>query len=164
MPAGYGSDVATYETILTVPHPIDVTFAFVSDFRNAARWDPRTYSAEKATDGPIGVGTRFMLTGGLMREDFAQRMHLPTRLIGMPLPYDIVEFDPPNEFVLKGETGLVGYCDRLRFSATEEGTSLRYSAQLEMKGPMRIGEPLLRRVFTRIGDEATRGLPAAVER
>ena len=58
--------VATYETILRIPRPIEATFAFVSDFRNAVTWDPRTYSADKTTEGPIGVGTQFMLTGGMM--------------------------------------------------------------------------------------------------
>ena len=42
--------VATHETILTIPRPIEETFAFVSDFRNAAKWDPRTYAAEKTMD------------------------------------------------------------------------------------------------------------------
>lgn len=69
--------MAMYETTLIVPRPIEETFAFVSDFRNAARWDPRTYSASKTTDGPIEIGTRFMLTGGLLRQDSLRRFHLP---------------------------------------------------------------------------------------
>ena len=43
---------------------VEELFAFVSDFRNAAAWDPRTYAVEKATEGPTGIGPRFMLTGG----------------------------------------------------------------------------------------------------
>jgi hypothetical protein len=58
--------VATCETILRNPPPIEVTFAFVSDFRNAVTREPRTYSADKTTEGPIGVGTQFMLTEGMM--------------------------------------------------------------------------------------------------
>ena len=69
--------VAAYETILSVPHPVEVTFDFVSDFRNAALWDPRTFAVEKATDGPIGAGTRFILTGGMMREDLVQKLRIP---------------------------------------------------------------------------------------
>ena len=153
--------MAKYEAILHVPLSVEATFAFVSDFRNAARWDPRTYAAEKVTEGPIGVGTRFVLTGGMMREEAVKRLRLPKALAGMALPYDIVEFDPPNEFVLKGETRLVRYCDHLEFSAESEGTRLRYYAELELKGPLAIGERLMQRSFKQIGDDATRGLPDA---
>jgi hypothetical protein len=72
--------MATYEAVLTVPQSVDETLAFVSDLRNAARWDPRTYGVEKVTDGPIGVGTRFMLTGGGFRMD-RQNPSVPCRCV-----------------------------------------------------------------------------------
>lgn len=153
--------MASYEAILHVPLTQQETFAFVSDFRNAARWDPRTYSVEKATEGPIAVGTRFMLTGGMLREESVRRFRIPRSLAGMALPYDIVEFDPPNEFVLEGETRVFRYCDHLEFSAEGEGTRLRYYAELVLKSPLTAGNALLQRTFTRIGDDATRGLPDA---
>ena len=156
--------MATYETILTVPRSVEETFAFVSDFRHAVHWDPRTYAVEKTTQGPIGVGTRFMLTGGMMREDLVRRLRIPRSLAGMPLPYDVVKFDPPKEFILKGESRLFRYCDHLEFSHDGNGTLLRYFAELEMKGALVVSEPLLRRLFKRIGDEATRDLPATVGR
>ena len=154
--------MATYETVLNVPASLEDTFTFVSDFRNAARWDPRTYVVEKATEGPIGLGTRFMLTGGMLKEDLVRRLRIPQRLAGMPLPYDVVEFDSPNEFVLKGESWAMRWCDHLEFSRDGERTRLRYYAELHLKGPLALGEPLLKRMFKRIGDDATEGLPAAV--
>lgn len=153
--------MATYETILHIPLSLEATFAFVSDFSNAARWDPRTYSAEKVTDGPIRVGTRFVLTGGMLREETVRRLHLPRSLAGMSLPYDMVEFDPPNEFVLEGETRIVRYRDHLEFSVESDGTRLRYYAELDVKSRLAIGRGFLQRMFTRIGDDATRGLPDA---
>ncbi len=156
--------MATYETILTVPQSVAKTFAFVSDFRNAVLWDPRTYAAEKTTDGPIGVGTRFMLTGGMLTEDLVQRLHIPESVAGMPLPYDVTEFDTPHEFVLEGESRIVRYRDHLEFFPDGDGTRLRYAAELELKGPFAFMDPLLRLMFKRIGDDATRDLPAAVVR
>jgi hypothetical protein len=41
---------------------------------------------------------------------------------------------------------------------------LRYYAELELKKFTAAGEALLRRMFQRIGDGATAGLPAAVAR
>lgn len=154
--------VAHFEATLNVPHSLETTFAFVSDFRNAARWDPRTYAAEKATEGPIGVGTRFILTGGAMREEWVERLHVPHGVAGMALPYDVVEFDAPSRFVLAGESRAMRWRDELEFSADGVATRLRYVAELEFKGFLRIGEPLLARLFQRIGDDATRDLAACV--
>ena len=156
--------VAKYETILTIPRPIEETFAFVSDFRNAARWDPRTYSARKTTDGPIGVGTRFILTGGMMPGSVVKRLHLPESVAGMSLPYDVVAFDAPNAFTLKGESGMLHWCDHLEFTAEGDNTRLSYFAELEMKRFSTIGEALLARMFQRIGDGATADLPETVVR
>jgi dehydrogenase/reductase SDR family protein 12 len=156
--------VATYETILTIRRTVEETFAFVSDFRNAAKWDPRTYSAEKTTDGSIGVGTRFMLTGGMMPESVVKRLHLPESIVGMSLPYDVVAFDAPNEFTLKGESRMLRWCDHLEFTAVGDNTSLRYFAELEMKRFNAPGEALLHRMFQRIGDGATADLPETVVR
>ena len=154
--------VATYETILSIPAPIEAVFAFVSDFRNAAKWDPRTYKSEKTTDGPIGVGSRFMLTGGMLSESLINRLHLPVSVVGMALPYDVVEFDPPNEFVLAGESPILRWRDRLAFSEEGAGTRLHYFAELQFRGPLVVAEPLLRMMFRRIGDDATRELAATV--
>lgn len=150
--------------MLTVPQTVEETFAFVSDFRNAVLWDPRTYAADKATDGPIGVGTRFVLTGGMLTEDLVERLHIPGSVAGMALPYDVVEFDAPHGFVLEGESRIVRYSDHLEFFPHGDGTRLRYAAELELKGPFAVMDPLLRMMFKRIGDDATRGLPAAVIR
>jgi len=94
-----------------------------------------------------------------MRESLVKRLHVPRALAGMALPYDVVEFDPPNAFVLEGETRLVRYRDRLEFSHDGSNTRLRYLAELRPRGPLVIGEPLLRIMFRRIGDDATRRLP-----
>lgn len=156
--------MATYETVLTVPRPIEVTFAFVSEFSNAVHWDPRTYDAEMVSDGPVGVGTRFLLTGGALRQDTLRRLHLSERLVGNALPYDVVEFDPPNGFVLEGESSLYVYDDHLDFTADGDATRLRYAASLDAKRPFGFADRVLQRMFQRIGDDATRDLPATVER
>ena len=84
-----------------------------------------------------------------------------TQQLAATVDLDIVEFDPPNEFVLEGETRVFRYCDHLEFSTEGEGTRLRYYAELGLKGPLSIVEALLQRTFTRIGDDATQGLPDA---
>lgn len=156
--------MATYETTLTIQKSVEETFAFVSDFSNAAQWDPRTYEATRASEAPIGVGTRFILTGGLLPEESVKRFRIPGFLAGMALPYDVVEFDAPRRFVLEGKTPLVRYRDVLEFSEGDGVTRLSYRADLHLRGPLSLGEPILRRVFQKIGDDATQDLPDVVAR
>jgi len=154
--------MASYETVITVPRPIDVTFAFISSFDNGAKWDPRTYAAEKVTPGPVGVGTRFVLRGGALREKTVRRLRLPMALASMRLPYDITEFDAPDRFVMVGENVLYRYDDHISFTADGDSTLVRYAATLHLKGPLRVFNWFLQHQFRRIGDDATRGIADAV--
>lgn len=155
--------MARYETTLFVPRPREETFAFISDFRNAAKWDPRSYVCDKVTDGPIGLGTTFMLTGGMLPKTGLLGIPVPRPFLqGMPLPYKIVSYNPPREFILEGENPILWYEDRIRFDTEGAGTRVTYSARLELKGPLVVGEPFLRLMFKRIGDDATRDIAATV--
>jgi hypothetical protein len=156
--------VVTFETELVIARPVAATFAFVTDFRNAARWDPRTYDARKVTDGDIGLHTKFVLRGGPITKATLERFHVPAALSGArELPYEVVAFVPGAEMVVRGETHAMRYEDHLTFTAEGDTTRLRYVATMELKGVLEIGEPLLRPVFDAIGSDATRGIPGAVE-
>jgi uncharacterized protein YndB with AHSA1/START domain len=47
---------------LDVPGSPKDVFQYLADFSHAAEWDPGVLAAEKATEGPIEVGTAFRLT------------------------------------------------------------------------------------------------------
>lgn len=157
--------MATYETSIVIPCPIDDAFAFVSDFRNAAKWDPRTYEVEKTTAGPIGVGTIFTLHGGVIpKTSRITRLPIPRSLLANPLPYEVVAFEPPHRLVLAGANRVMRYRDDIEFVAAGADTRMRYAAELALNGVLAIGEPLLRLVFKRIGDDATRDIASTVAR
>ena len=153
--------MATFHTSLWIPRaPADV-FAFVSDFRNAPRWDPRTYSAAMVTDAPIRLGTRFELQGGLLTKSVHNE--LPAFLRGNEtLPYDIVEFDPPRVVAFSGETRTTRYHDRIQLSDEDGGTRLTYDAELTLTGPLGITDPVFQVLFEKIGRDATDPIPAVV--
>lgn len=155
--------MATYETSFLVPRSAAATFAFVSDFTNAAKWDPRTYSVEKVTPGPIGTGTVFMLRGGLLPRDLIPK-GLPLSLFAQPLPYEVREYAPPHRLVLVGENRVFRYRDDIDFAEEGGATRVTYRAELGFKGLLAVGEPALKLVFKKIGDGATRDIPAAVMR
>jgi hypothetical protein len=153
--------MATFHTSLWIPRAPDDVFSFVSDFRNAPRWDPRTYSAAMVTDEPIGIGTLFELQGGLLTKGVHDE--LPASLRGNEtLPYEIVEFDPPRVVAFRGETQTTRYHDRIQISEENGGTRLTYDAELTLRGLLEIGEPAFQLLFERIGRDATEPIPAAV--
>lgn len=154
--------MAHYESVITIPRSIEETFAFISSFDNASKWDPRTYEAENVTDGPVGLGTRFVLRGGALAGATVRRFRLPLAVASMKLPYDIVEFDPPNRFVLAGQNLIYRYDDEITFVAVGNATRVSYAATLDLKGPLRIFDWFLQRQFRRIGDDATSGIADAV--
>ena len=143
--------MAYYVTTMLIRRSADDTFAFISDLRNAPKWDPQTVEASMLSQGPIAAGTRFLLVGNLLG-------------CKLKLPYEIRLYDPPRELVIAGQTAVLRYNDRITLAPHGPETYLTYEAWLEVKGFLRLANPLLPLVFRRIGDAATRHMPEAVER
>lgn len=47
----------------TIARPLNEVFAYAADFANGEEWDPGVKSAQKTSDGPVGVGTTYDLQG-----------------------------------------------------------------------------------------------------
>jgi carbon monoxide dehydrogenase subunit G len=135
---------------LEVDRPLEEVFAFVGDFSNAERWDPGVASSSALTEGPVRVGSRYDLT-----VLFNGRR--------LPMTYEVTALDPPNRVELRGSGSTVNALDDIRFEATERGTRIRYTADLRLRGPLRLAEPLLRRRFDEVGRRAMAGMRAALE-
>ena len=45
---------------VTIDAPVDEVFDLVADERNEPRYNPRIVRAEKVSEGPIGIGSRFV--------------------------------------------------------------------------------------------------------
>jgi carbon monoxide dehydrogenase subunit G len=142
--------MARYRAIVELPLALEDAFAYMSDFANAAEWDPGIVAAHRIGDGPIAAGSRF---------------HLESRFLGRttPIVYEIESCDPPHRVVFAGENGAVTSRDVLTFERSGEGTRLDYDAELFLKGPAaRLADPVLALVFRRVGDRALEGLRRAV--
>lgn len=139
-----------HETI-DVPRSIDDVFAYVSDFGNAAQWDPGVADSRKAHQGPIGIGSIFKL-----RVKFGPR--------SIPMTYVVREYIPPQRVVLEGNGDSVHALDDIGFAATPCGTRITYTADISLLGASRIVEPWLTGALDRVGRNAIRGLEAALSR
>jgi len=143
--------MARYEAQIESPRAQQDVFAYLSDFSTTQEWDPGVAEAQRLDDGPIAVGSGFRVVAELMGRQ-------------TPLTYAVVAYDAPHSITLRGENATVVSLDTIAFQPTAGGgTRVSYDADLKLKGPLGLGDPLLRLVFNRIGDRAVAGLRAALD-
>lgn len=138
-----------HETIETTL-PLADTFAFIADFANAQVWDPGTLASTRIGDGPVGVGATYDLS---------------VKMSGgaAPMTYTIETFEPDRRVVLRGEGERASARDDIRFEATPAGgTRVDYTADIELKGWLRLLQPLLGGAFRKLGDDARTGMTRAL--
>ena len=137
--------MAHYTASIETPRPPAETFAYLSDFSTTEEWDPGVVTAERLGDAPIGKGTEFRVVADFLGRKAA-------------LTYRIVEFEPGRAVTLRGENATVVSLDRITCEPSDGGTRVTYDADLALKGPLRIADPLLGLAFDRVGDRALDGL------
>ena len=142
--------MARYVTTIDSPRPREEVFAYLRDFSATQEWDPGVAEAARLDEGEIVVGSKVRVVA-----DFMGRK--------TPLVYEVTAIDPPSSITLRGENATVVSLDTMTFEPTDTGgTRIVYDADLTLKGPMRLADPLLKLVFNRIGDKADAGLRKAV--
>jgi carbon monoxide dehydrogenase subunit G len=135
------------ETVL----PLDDAFAFVADFANSAHWDPGVASAERMDAGPLGVGARYRLgirIGGRVA----------------PMDYLVTAFEPLRRVVLAGRGSGVDAEDEIVFEATPTGTRIDYTADIRLRGVMRLATPFAAGALARIARDARTGMQRELDR
>jgi dehydrogenase/reductase SDR family member 12 len=130
---------------ITTPLPIEAAFDYLSDFANAAEWDPGVATSVQLGSGSPGVGTRYRL--GIRRGDSV-----------VPMEYSIVAFEAPQRVVLEGSGSGVTATDEIRFERSAGGTIVDYTADIRLVGLRRIAEPFLGGTFKRIASDASEGI------
>lgn len=137
--------MAHYRASIDVKQPGEEVFAYLSDFSTTREWDPGVVEAERLGEQAVQDGTEFRLVA-----EFLGRKN--------ELTYRIVEYDPPHAVTFLGENATVVSRDRITFEPTAAGTRVTYDAKLDLKGVLRIADPLLALAFNRVGDRALDGL------
>jgi carbon monoxide dehydrogenase subunit G len=142
--------MARYRTVIDSPKPREELFPYLADFSNAAEWDPGVVSATRADDGEVRIGSAFDLVAAFMGRE-------------TPLRYVVTALDPPRSVTFRGENSSVVSLDTITFADRPEGTRVTYDADLQLKGARKIGDPVLRLLFGKIGDKARDGLRELVD-
>ena len=142
--------MARYRTTVQSKKTPEGAFDYPADFAKAREWDPGVVEGENLTGRPLGRGSRFRLV---------------SRIAGrrIPLEYQITAFDRPGRVEFQADQTALRSTDEIRFDAVDNGTSVTYEADLQLKGPLgKLLDPFLALAFRRIGDRAAAGLQEAL--
>jgi hypothetical protein len=141
--------MARYVTTQPTGWGPDTAFGWMVDLRNLAEWDPSIVSSEQVSGVEPGVGAEYVVelkAAGSVRS----------------MRYRIEEMDAEARTLLaRSETPVLTSYDRISVEAQRAGgATVTYDADLVLKGPLKLGDPLLSVAFGRVGDKAAEGLGA----
>lgn len=112
-----------------VKRPVEKVFAWLTDAGNQGKFDKSSLKMESLTPGPWRVGSQFRELrdlGGRKTEGLSE----------------IAELELNRRFVIRSRTG-PGWLGTWLFEPEGNGTRLRWTGQLTMKGFARLLEPLI---------------------
>lgn len=120
-----------------VARPPSAVFDYVADPSNLRHWQTANRSVEKLTDGPIGPGSRFLERtkppGGKEFEQITE----------------FAVFDRPRQLCVHVVRGPQPIDGTWSFEAAGPGTMVSFVAAGELQGPIKLLEPVVRRVIAR---------------
>jgi polyketide cyclase/dehydrase/lipid transport protein len=141
--------MARYSTTIPSALPKVEAFAYMADFANAPLWDPSVSEARRVDEAPLGLGSAFDLVARFAGRD-------------VPLRYEIVVYDPPRRVVLEARRPGFVSRDTITVEHAGDGSIVDYDATLAFGGLGRLLDPVMQRVFDRVGARATIGLRTAL--
>lgn len=145
--------MARYTTTQTTGWDPDTAFAWMADLRHLAAWDPSITSSEQVAGSGPGPGAEYDVTVHAAGGDRTMR-------------YRIEEWEPEQRRLLAvSETPVLTSYDRISVEAVEgdpHTVAVTYDADLVMKGPAKVADPLVALGFSKMGDAAAAGLAATL--
>lgn len=129
--------------------PAAETFGYLADFSNAAHWDPGVLAAERLDSGPVGTGSRFRLVVPFLGR--------PTELI-----YEVTSYGPGHTVTLAAVSRLLQATDTIAVTGGPDACTVSYAAEVRLRGPLRVLDPLLRPGFQAVAARAVAGLTRAL--
>ncbi|MGB2709985.1 MAG: SRPBCC family protein [Conexibacter sp.] len=120
-----------------IARPAAEVFAYVTDPTKLSTWQTNTVSAVPEGEGPIGVGTR-------LRE-----VHRGPGGRELASVVEVSEYEPDRAFALRMVEGPLPIHARIAFEPTERGTRMRFTGHGQLRGPLRLVQPLLAHTLKR---------------
>ena len=127
------------------------TFGYLATFSNAAEWDPGVLAGEQLDPGPVRAGSRF-------------RLRVPFLGVRMSLTYEVIRFVPAREVLLQAANALLRSTDQIVVTGAADGSTVSYDAEVQLRGLLRVLDPILRPGFHTVAERAAAGLADALSR
>jgi hypothetical protein len=141
--------LARYEATIPSSWTADDTFSYLADFSNAERWDPGVLLAERLDAGTVGPGSEF-------------RLVVPLGARKLTLLYRVIRISREDrQVLLAASNGLMRVRDQISVTPSSPlaGDSLvTYWAEVRLRGPLVLLDPLLSRGFKATGGRAAASL------
>lgn len=138
--------MARYKDTVSSSRSQEDTFDYLARFSNTEEWDPGAVRGRDLQHGgKIGVGSRFSLDfkiGGREQE----------------LVYEITEYERPRRVRLICTKPLFTSDDTIVVEAAGATSRVTYDADVALRGPLKLLDPLMTIGFKRVAAKAAEGL------
>ena len=125
--------MARYHAAVESRRSATETFGYLATFSNAAEWDPGVLAGQQLDPGPAGAGSRF-------------RLVVPFLGLRMSLTYEVIRRVPGHEVLLAATSGVLRSTDRIVVTGAEDRSMVSYEAEVRLRGPLQVLDPVLRPV------------------
>ncbi len=127
----------------------DKAFDYLSTFEHTPEWDPGTPVVKKLSEGPVAVGHRY---------------HAEAEFRGkrQTLIYEVQELTV-SRITLRGENDTVISVDTIDVTPAGSGSEVRYTAEFQLKGWLKIAEPFVKPAFQKLAGPAMDGMQKALD-
>jgi len=128
--------MAGFELSIVINRPTEEVFAVLANLENDIKWRREWVETKKTSEGPLGVGATFRLVS-----EFLGRR--------IPTVYEVTEYEPNQITAWKAVSGPLPLTFRRTFESVEGGTRVTIRYEAEVRGFIKLAEPLLVRAGKR---------------
>lgn len=139
--------MTTIQRTFGVAAPPAVVLEYLEDFGRTEQWDPGTVSTTRTDgDGPVAVGATWRNVSKIAG-------------IQAELDYTLTErTDERVVFVGENIKGSASTADTIAARPAGTGSEIEYIAEIDLHGLARIGTPVLKAFFEKVGEEVVENL------
>jgi uncharacterized membrane protein len=146
-----GGHVIKLRLTTVVNQPLEVVFAYLSDFMNLPEYEPWVEKVEATSAGPVGVGS----TWHHVRRQGRRRLEAPI---------EIVEWEPNRKLAIRSGAGAFNVFTTQDFEQNGDATRVTETLEMRVSGLLRLMEPLMWRQAWRQGEEIHQRFKEILER
>ena len=121
--------MAEFTVTTFIDRPPNEVFDYVTNPANSNKWQTSNLSSKWTSEGPVGVGSTVRSVSRMLGRD-------------MEMDVEITEWDPPNLWGQKGNSGPMKFVNTNRFESQDGGTLLVQNFQGEVGGFFKVAEGL----------------------